>query len=1120
MLFDILTWAGASSCYVWDCQHAGRFIRAATSETEEIDNQLRGAAAQDPSVAELHPAVYTQRQIHFAACGPHQVVPRVPGLPDDLFTACLITPLRMALLYHNLQTFPLTTSDSENYAPKSAGYMAMLWDNMSPKLIDRLGSELFSIVHTIAWQALDGPEYQKLFGQSGDVVSRLAGGFLLSQRVMATYRTTPESLPAIPSSTSHALWTTWDLILDNLFQQLPESFNPNHVDTSWEEDIKLVSFMSDQLESILTSDQNLLQFASSSPGSSAGLARLPIICQAAQTEVFREKACTALDACLKNEDIKGITHAVQGGALDVAAHLLALNDPKISSQMISIWASLIRRESCVATLAERGLTAERLTSVPCVRFFLDNLEIHLDQGERGINTVIQTTAILSTIANFVAGRQAPRFVAGTLEMASGMLKRQENLVQQWGAILAAEVVGSITGSYSEEELLKRVEVQLFGQLDSDIVETRATAVYALNRWVSRFQIQDVLEMRPSLDLGCKFLEQVRLDASPLVRKEIANLFERILRRGGVWTTLAIWTCFLQDALKDVPRAAPELTGFLRDMGAQMDIDANRYQALALLSRLFRVFGGLRNDPGRKVSSMINSSLRVLTNDLRTYTDARKWGRIFQTAFPGDQHEERWTEELCEALRQAGESLAKEWIQRRAVKPTERIEPNSNLFEKTKLSLQYYLAMRNAPVAGPEQPKSQPQTPYERTWILRHRVLEDSLVVAEQQLGLPWNWAMKDISSPDPWSTIACHSFLNSVLSCNDSHSVLVWDWSTSRKIGQINIDLSPSTVVTSARFVNELHEQTVILAATSAGTVHVFSGQPSEPDRIKPISSFQALKITMPSTDDGTHRLVSTWWRQSGKYCVGGPAKIVNVWDCPAERCIQTLETNSAVPLTTLVTEPVAGNIIFAGTADGIVKLYDMRQQRKGSMLSWQGDCSTTVPTGKSILKVGVVLGENSTVTSACANGMLNIHDLRQLSQPVAFKLAHPEGMSSASFQAHSGLMSTISNLNPKARDRSSPLDISPHSLDETTPRANFGIFRSTVEELVTVTEDQILFGPQQMDVLEKKFKPYTAMHPLRPFTAIGYGRTSFLRGAGVGKGDNTDSGSYSFLRDQAKFMT
>ena len=105
--------------------------------------------------------------------------------------------------------------------------------------------------------------------------------------------------------------------------------------------------------------------------------------------------------------------------------------------------------------------------------------------------------------------------------------------------------------------------------------------------------------------------------------------------------------------------------------------------------------------------------------------------------------------------------------------------------------------------------------------------------------------------------------------------------------------------------------------------------------------------------------------------------------------------------------------------------------------------------------------------------------------------------------------MSTVSHL----------LTSTTSTLDAAIPRANFGLHRSASSLLSVVTEESISFAPQAPDVGAHGFKPYTVVHPLRPFLGIGYGRTCFLRGAGVGKGDDTDSGSYSFLRAQAKYI-
>lgn len=141
------------------------------------------------------------------------------------------------------------------------------------------------------------------------------------------------------------------------------------------------------------------------------------------------------------------------------------------------------------------------------------------------------------------------------------------------------------------------------------------------------------------------------------------------------------------------------------------------------------------------------------------------------------------------------------------------------------------------------------------------------------------------------------------------------------------------------------------------------------------------------------------------------------------------------------------------------------------------------------------------------SNGLINIYDIRNLSEPTSSTLVHPSGLSSASFQAHSGLTSIVSGFESFGPGASSP-------------HAKLGLYRSTGSVLSSVTEEDIAFDVQAEDVITNEYRPSTVVHPLRPFLAFGYGRSWFLRGAGVGKGDDTDSGSYSFLKAQAKFIT
>nr|XP_018262917.1 uncharacterized protein I303_04406 [Kwoniella dejecticola CBS 10117]OBR85075.1 hypothetical protein I303_04406 [Kwoniella dejecticola CBS 10117] len=1214
MLFDVMAWAGSSTCYVWDVSHSGRFLKAALVEAEEIDNQFRVAAGQNPQIAELHPPVYAKRQIHFASCGANQSVPRINGMPDDLFTACLTNPLRIALWFHNLQTFPLTKGGGEgsrtNYLPRNQEYMNSLWDNMSANLKNRLEYELTSIIHTIAWQALNGRsgDYQKLFGKTDDLVNSLATGFILSQRVLGAYNVVPESIPSIPSSTGHTLWTTWDLILDNFFEQLPRYFDdpttvnpsagPNVASAKWEEKIKLVSFMQDQLESITTLGQSL--FVPSMPASTAmtpGLARLPIICAAAMTKSFRVQACQALDSCLKVLDVKGLQHAVQGGALDVAAKLLDIDmgmgkgEDDIRNHLISIWSSLVRYDVAVLALTKEGLTAERLTDVHNVKFFLDALEDNLikdvedddpAQEEERISLIIQNAAVLSTISSFVKGRKAPRFVVKTLSMSGIMLRSNTELVKQWGALLIAEVLGSLDQP-EDKSLIGGLRENLVMMVKSNSVETRATAIYALQQWIPVRKlagIPDDDELKVTLAIVSELLEYSDYEGSPLVRRELARMYIRVLKVADGYATLALSIWILQQGVKVVNEKRTEVQAAITSVGRILGIKQEHMNMLRTLQKLIQAVKTFNTDPDdlvcRIVSKRTNKMFRMLAirDEHSTIGEDDAAGEK-QMGLPGQGRGAEWTNELLDVILQAKDNVLRVLVETRKA---DKDEPQNDLrkakkdkskkfsnelFERTKLVLQSYLTAGRRADPSPEKIMvPQNGESRERTWTMRHRVLEDSLVVAEQQVGLPWKWQMKDITSPEPWTTMTFHSFHSTVMSCNRSHDLLLWDWSTSRKTGHVHLDLPRNEAITSARFVNELHEQTVILAEITNGDIHILAG-PQDPSKIKPIANFRALDLSSSKIKNDVEyqrRLITSWYRSSGLLCVGGYSEEIRVWDCPAEKCVQTLATDSNVPVTTLITEPVSGNLILAGLANGQIKLFDLRQSqmnaqsqsksKKKALITWQGDLPTSHAeidlrglTGQAkrrrgLIKIGVVLGESKNLSSACANGIINTYDLRNLSQPSNSVLSHDNGISYASFQAHSGLLSTISNLSgsgpgsglgsgvPLPQDdivtqaslssESGKGQQPPNANISTSASANFSLYRTSLGSISTVNSQTIHFDQDDNLRKSKYHEPYTTIHPLRPFLSVGYGTKCHLIGSGIGQGDDTDSGSYSFLRAQA----
>jgi len=399
-----MVWAGPTTCYVWDCSHAGRFLSAAEADAKEIDaqlsahnaDQLAAAAAMSshssPSSLGYHSPIYTASQIHLAACGADETLPRsIDGFPDDVFTACLTTPLRMALLYHNTYVLPLSTLPGETFEPRSSNYMAALWVRLSDRLKGVLWEELQAVVRCIAWQTLERKHYQMFFAgcssdgaaAEGDTIAHgsatatatahdsilpaLVCGFILAQRILLTFNIHPQAIPPIPAANSHHLWHHWDLLCDTLFEQLPRSFEDRSNgagmagDTAWCDNVVPVSFIADQLNSIrITPSIPSLSSSETSPNvptptpNPVDLNTLPTVCQAILSSRHRMLGSTILDCILRQLDAEGLQHAINAGALDSAIFIIQEGGASVSSTTKGIWASLAQNELSLTTLIQHA----------------------------------------------------------------------------------------------------------------------------------------------------------------------------------------------------------------------------------------------------------------------------------------------------------------------------------------------------------------------------------------------------------------------------------------------------------------------------------------------------------------------------------------------------------------------------------------------------------------------------------------------------------------------------------------------------------------------------------------------------------------------------------------------
>ena len=149
-----------------------------------------------------------------------------PQLPVDLFTSCMLTPSRIALLWQ-----------SQNYADINSGVFTnieiqnlidMLNDTKAANpIIDMLDTCLQCCVDQIVFKALEeSPErFYKSF-RSTPIMRKLCTNFIFASRVLKSFSMTPFSFPNFPDFSTNVLWDTFDVHVDEALYGLREATKP------------------------------------------------------------------------------------------------------------------------------------------------------------------------------------------------------------------------------------------------------------------------------------------------------------------------------------------------------------------------------------------------------------------------------------------------------------------------------------------------------------------------------------------------------------------------------------------------------------------------------------------------------------------------------------------------------------------------------------------------------------------------------------------------------------------------------------------------------------------------------------------------------------------------------
>jgi len=188
----IIEESGMSSAFIFDCNNSGSLYKHFASSEKDI--------------------------FAFFSCSPNQCNPITFGLPTDLFTSCMTSPARSALIWH-----------SRHYYSYKSGPLRQLIlfsgeeETLLEKMIASITTVLKHIVEAIAFPQMSQQMFMRLF-RTDQTVSQLSVNFVLSTRIMSSLGVVPMSIPAIPGLISNPIWHSFDMWLDSeLFRLKPVS---------------------------------------------------------------------------------------------------------------------------------------------------------------------------------------------------------------------------------------------------------------------------------------------------------------------------------------------------------------------------------------------------------------------------------------------------------------------------------------------------------------------------------------------------------------------------------------------------------------------------------------------------------------------------------------------------------------------------------------------------------------------------------------------------------------------------------------------------------------------------------------------------------------------------------
>ncbi|RCI17456.1 hypothetical protein L249_2932, partial [Ophiocordyceps polyrhachis-furcata BCC 54312] len=1020
-LYDLQHWLQAPTIFVWDCSEAGNILTNYHRFVEKHDEEEDEAAERDPHYERVNYRPY----IHLAACAVKENLPTNPLLPADLFTACLTTPIEMALWFFVLQN-PLKTNLTPERAKQLPG---RLQERRTP--LGELNWIFTAITDSIAWTTLPRDLFRKFFRQDL-MVAALFRNFLLAQRVMTVYGCHPQSYPALPDTHQHPLWETWDLAVDMALAQLPmlERKDSEGVDYDYQNS----TFFTEQLTAFdvyLTRGDAMAQKPPD---------QLPVVLQVLLSQQHRVRALILLGRFL---DLGpwSVQLALSIGIFPYVLKLLQSAAAELKPVMVFIWARLI----AVDLSCQQDLIKDSGYS-----YFAQILKP--SEGLPVVDSDEHKAMCAFILAMLCKGYKNGQMVCNQTDIMTYCLAHLQNennpLLRQWACLCISQLWQGLPEP-KWRGIRENAYVKLAFLIRDPCCEVRAAMIHAMTTFLGIPDLTDeVARIEESiawtiLDMGT--------DGSPMVRREflvfvshfiirfenkfLVTAYEQLQeekdyilfppqddgqdhkmglhytkpenrnRDGTIKSSahglshntvyMALWKHALilsVDPHPEVQREATIVVDYVHNALVDSSIGENAQALMKDIQR--RAKKATQRQPPRE---MLRNGIRGVPSTPPMTSPGllrRTASLLFQSFIGGDDRMS--PNGMPSPRQQPPRSVSAKIPADQVSAPPEQNdqfnapaaynvarEPLSGAFQErdpTKLPtiplksgfLEWSIEYFREPQMKASEADEPGSTEYnERLW---RRARNETLLRETQPLkqlagSHKWNNQLGMVNNGAQPAKMTFHQYEDHLAVSDDGNTVFVWDWKKQGRLSKFSNGNPEGSKISDMKFINE-DDQAFLLTGSSDGVIRVYRNYDSD-KTIELATSWRALTHMVPSNVNSG--MVFDWQQVTGRVLVAGDVRVIRVWYAAHETCVMDVPARSGSCVTSLTSDQMTGNIFVAGFGDGAVRVFDTRERPQDSMVrKWKDESDR-----QWIKSVHMQRGGQRELLSASRNGKVKVWDIR-----------------------------------------------------------------------------------------------------------------------------------------------